>query len=133
WRALVDALAESRRGHDVRVVAISVGAQRHGLVAMDGAGEVIRPAKLWNDTTSGPQAAALLERHPAHLWAEQIGIVPSAAITISKLAWLAEHEPEVLEQMRHLAVPHDWLTYRLTGNHVTDRSDASGTGYFSAD
>ncbi|WP_300266109.1 xylulokinase [Microbacterium sp.] len=133
WRALRDALAESRRDNDVRIVGIGVGAQCHGLVAMDAAAEVIRPAKLWNDTTSGPQAAAALAKHPSDWWAEQIGIVPSAAITITKLAWLAEREPDALARVRHLAVPHDWLTFRLTGNHVTDRSDASGTGYFSAD
>lgn len=133
WRALSEALADSRRDHDVRIVGIGIGAQCHGLVAMDAAGDVIRPAKLWNDTTSGPQAAALIRQHPTAWWAEQIGIVPSAAITLSKLAWLAEHEPETLDRMRHLAVPHDWLTHRLTGNRVTDRSDASGTGYFSAD
>lgn len=133
WQALVSAMAEARRDVDVRIVGVSVGAQCHGLVVSDKAGRVLRPARLWNDTTSGPQAAALLERHPASWWAQQIGIVPSAAITVSKLALLAETEPDTLARARHLAVPHDWLTYRLTGRHVTDRSDASGTGYFSAD
>ena len=135
WQALVSAMAEARRAVevDVRIVGVSVGAQCHGLVASDEADRVLRPARLWNDTTSGPQAARLLERHPASWWAQQIGIVPSAAITVSKLALLAETEPDTLDRVRHLAVPHDWLTYRLTGRHVTDRSDASGTGYFSAD
>ncbi|UPL10358.1 xylulokinase [Microbacterium sufflavum] len=132
WAALVAAMAEARRGADVRIVAVGVGAQCHGLVVSDADGRVLRPARLWNDTTSAPQAAALLARHPAAWWAQQIGIVPSAAITVSKLALLAETEPETLARARHLSVPHDWLTYRLTGRRVTDRSDASGTGYYSA-
>jgi len=133
WAALVAAVRQARRGVDARVVGISVGAQCHGLVAMDADCAIIRPAKLWNDTTSAAQAAALMERGGTAWWTRQIGIAPSAAITISKLAWLRDNEPEAFDQVQHLALPHDWLTYRLTGRHVTDRSDASGTGYFSAD
>ena len=133
WAALVAAVRQASEGVDVRVVGISVGAQCHGLVAMDADGAVIRPAKLWNDTTSAAQAAALLRHHDTAWWTREIGIAPSAAITISKLAWLRDNEPRAFERVHHLAVPHDWLTYRLTGRHVTDRSDASGTGYFSAD
>ncbi len=55
----------------------------------------------------------------------------TAAFTITKLAWVAEHEPDLLSRIRSICVPHDWLTYKLTGRHVTDRSDASGTGCFS--
>lgn len=132
WSALVTAVHSAMDGVEARVVGISVGAQCHGLVATDRAGTVIRPAKLWNDTTSSAQAAELVERHGAAWWAEQIGIVPSAALTITKLMWLRDNEPEAFSRIAHLAVPHDWLTYRLTGRHVTDRSDASGTGYFSA-
>jgi xylulokinase len=82
---------------------------------------------------SAGQAAALMRHAGTAWWTRQTGIAPSAAITISKLAWLRDNEPETFERVHHLAVPHDWLTYRLTGRHVTDRSDASGTGYFSAD
>ncbi len=132
WDALVRAVREAMSGHDVHVVALSVGAQCHGLVAMDASGAVLRPAKLWNDTTSAGQAQALLDARGLSWWTQQMGIAPSAALTISKLAWLRENEPAVFDRVRHLAVPHDWLTFRLTGAHVTDRSDASGTGYFSA-
>ncbi|MDN5794353.1 MAG: xylulokinase [Intrasporangium sp.] len=133
WQALVAAVRVATQGLDARVVGIAVGAQCHGLVATDAEGQVLRPAKLWNDTTSAAQSAALVEKYGTPWWAEQIGVTPSAAITITKLAWLRDHEPQTLARVRHLAVPHDWLTYRLTGRHVTDRSDASGTGYFSAD
>lgn len=132
WSALVAAVREATRGRDVRVISISVGAQCHGLVAMDGDGNVIRPAKLWNDTTSAAHAQALLDARGLSWWVEQMGIAPSAALTISKLSWLRDNEPTAFDRIRHLAVPHDWLTFRLTGSHVTDRSDASGTGYYSA-
>ena len=136
WNAFKGALADALvAGHlNAREVdAISVAAQCHGLVAMDAKGETIRPVKLWNDTTSAPQASALVDRFGVEWWVRTVGSVPTAAFTITKLAWMAEHEAELLRQVRAVCVPHDWLTYKLTGRHVTDRSDASGTGYFSID
>lgn len=133
WQAFVLAFEEAKRGADVRVVSISVGAQCHGLVALDGAGTVLRAAKLWNDTASADQSAQLIDRYGVAWWTNEIGVIPSTPITISKLVWLHENEPEILDATRSLMLPHDWLTYRLTGRRVTDRSDASGTGYFSAD
>lgn len=111
--------------------AIAVGAQCHGLVTMDAQGRVLRSVKLWNDTTSSPQAAAMVASKGIAWWVRTVGSAPTAAFTITKLAWLAEHEPHVLQQVRAACVPHDWLTYKLSGRHVTDRSDASGTGYYS--
>ncbi|MGA8209176.1 MAG: xylulokinase [Nocardioidaceae bacterium] len=125
--ALTDAGAAAR---DVR--SISVAAQCHGLVALDRRGAVVRPAKLWNDTTSSPQMRRLLERMPAAEWARRTGSVPTAAFTVSKLAWLQEREPENFARTATVLLPHDWLTFRLTGETVTDRSEASGTGYFDA-
>jgi xylulokinase len=133
WEALVAAVREAKKDVAVRVVALSVGAQCHGLVTMDSGGSVIRSAKLWNDTTSAALATALVDRYGTSWWAKEVGIVPSAAVTISKLFWLRENEPDAFARVRYLSVPHDWLTYRLTGQHVSDRSDASGTGYFSAE
>ncbi|WP_309105114.1 xylulokinase [Microbacterium sp.] len=133
WQALVGAVRQAMAGLDVRVKGISVGAQCHGLVVLDERGEVIRSAKLWNDTTSAEYASEFVQRFGTAWWAEQIGVVPSAAITITKLAWLRDNEPEHFARMRRIALPHDWLTLRLSGRHVTDRSDASGTGFFSAD
>ncbi len=64
-------------------------------------------------------------------WADVIGTVPVASITITKLAWLREHEPEHFARVAHVLLPHDWLTLQLTGELCTDRGDASGTGYWS--
>jgi xylulokinase len=132
------ALGEAGRGLLDRADAIGVAAQQHGMVVLDEAGQVIRPALLWNDMRSAPQAAALIAElgGPAE-WARRTGSVPTASFTVTKLRWLAEHEPAAAERTAHALLPHDWLTWRLTGSGggpvqaATDRGDASGTGYFS--
>jgi xylulokinase len=127
WDALSDLLDE----HGRDVPAISIAGQQHGMVVLDDARRVLRPAKLWNDTESAPEAAALVQRWGERRWADVIGTVPVASITITKLAWLREHEPEHFARVAHVLLPHDWLTLQLTGELSTDRGDASGTGYWS--
>jgi len=132
------ALGQAGRGLLDRADAIGVAAQQHGMVVLDQAGQVIRPALLWNDMRSAPQAAALIAElgGPAE-WARRTGSVPTASFTVTKLRWLAEHEHSAAERTAHVLLPHDWLTWRLTGwrggpvEPATDRGDASGTGYFS--
>ena len=135
------ALGEAGRGLLDRADAIGVAAQQHGMVVLDEGGQVIRPALLWNDMRSAPQAAALIAElgGPAE-WARRTGSVPTASFTVTKLRWLAEHEPAAAERTAHVLLPHDWLTWRLGGRAgsrggvveaATDRGDASGTGYFS--
>lgn len=114
------------------VAALSVAAQCHGLVPLDGSDRVLRPAKLWNDTTAAPHWRRLREVMSDADWARRVGSVPTAAFTVGKLAWLASEEPHHFDAMRHVLLPHDYLTLRLTGRHVTDRSEASGTGYYDA-
>jgi xylulokinase len=118
---------------DPEVAAISVAAQQHGCVAVDDDGEVIRPAKLWNDTTTAPDAGWLMSQLPAGAagWAQACGSVPVAAFTIAKLSWLHRSEPEHWRRMARVCLPHDWMTWQLSGRFVTDRGDASGTGYWS--
>ncbi len=105
------------------------------MVCLDEAGEVVRPALLWNDTRSADAAADLVAELGARYWAEAVGSVPVASFTVSKLRWLAEHEPDSAARTAAVCLPHDWLSWRLAGAEsiaglVTDRSDASGTGYF---
>lgn len=126
------------------VAALSVGGQQHGMVCLDAAGEVIRPALLWNDTRSAQSAADLIVELGdgdvavgARTWATATGSVPVASYTITKLRWLADHEPENASRIAAVCLPHDWLTWKLSGSAsletlVTDRSDASGTGYFDS-
>jgi len=112
-------------------VAIAVAAQQHGLVALGADGQVLRPAKLWNDIESAADAQALLTDLPPAAWARACGSVPVPSFTITKLRWLLRCEPDTLRRTASIMLPHDWLTFRLTGRRTTDRGDASGTGYWS--
>ena len=129
WQALIQAVHEAARYDDV--VAIAVGGQQHGMVVLDGDGEPIRPAKLWNDTESAADSERLIAETSPTAWASACGSVPVPAFTITKLAWLARNEPGNFERVKSVLLPHDYLTLQLTGRNVTDRGDASGTGYWS--
>ncbi|HET6795427.1 MAG TPA: xylulokinase [Acidimicrobiales bacterium] len=133
WKALAGAVSEAVGGRSLAesVSAVSVAGQQHGLVALDEQRAVLRPAKLWNDTEAAPDAGWLLTRMSGAEWAASTGSVPTAAFTVAKLSWLHRVEPERFERLAHVLLPHDWLTAMLTGRLVTDRGDASGTGYWS--
>jgi xylulokinase len=131
WRALGKAGA----GLLDRADAIGVAAQQHGMIVLDEAGQTIRPALLWNDLRSADAAIELVaELGGPAWWASNTGSVPTASFTVTKLRWLAEHEPISAARVARVVLPHDWLTWRLAGPGgvpTTDRGDASGTGYFS--
>ncbi|MEP6299105.1 MAG: FGGY family carbohydrate kinase, partial [Ilumatobacter sp.] len=121
-----------RQAGDPDVVAISVAGQQHGMVALDAADRSVHPAKLWNDMESAADADWLVERlGGASAWADAVGSVPVAALTITKLSWLHRTRPDAWAGVARILLPHDELTRRLTGRHTTDRGDASGTGYWS--
>ncbi|WP_405473437.1 xylulokinase [Paenarthrobacter ilicis] len=146
WAALQEAIAQAGGLDDVD--ALAVGGQQHGMVCLDQDGEVVRPALLWNDTRSAPDAEQLIldagngdAAAGASFWAATTGTVPVASLTATKLHWLARNEPESAQRTAAVCLPHDWLSWRLAGHGPgtgsldmlrTDRSDASGTGYFSA-
>jgi xylulokinase len=129
WEALRAALTETGRAGEVG--AISVAGQQHGLVVTDDAGRPLRPAVLWNDTRSAPDAAQLRDALGAEAWAERVGVVPVPSFTVTRWAWLRRTEPEVAGATRAIRLPHDWLNERLCGRGATDRGDASGTGWWS--
>ena len=130
WDALRAALAQSGRAAELD--AISVAGQQHGLVVTGAGGRPLRPAILWNDTRSAPEAADLTAAFggPA-AWAERIGLVPVPSFTATRWAWLRSNEPEVADAARAVRLPHDFLTERLSGRAATDRGDASGTAWWS--
>ncbi|MFJ5997681.1 xylulokinase [Streptomyces sp. NPDC092370] len=132
WDALCEALNQcGDAAHEA--AAVSVGGQQHGLVTLDGRGEPVRPALLWNDVRSAPQARRLTEElGGAKFWADRTGSVPAASFTVTKWAWLAEHEPEAVRATKAVRLPHDYLTERLTGQGTTDRGDVSGTGWWAS-
>jgi xylulokinase len=134
WR---EALALAGEDLLFNAAAVGVAGQQHGMVVLDQNAEVIRPALLWNDLRSAGAAAALVAERGPRWWAERTGSVPNASFTVTKLRWLAEHEPGNAARVDRVMLPHDWLTWGLiagpptTKEPVTDRGDASGTGYFS--
>ena len=142
WRALLAAFANAGGLDDV--AAVSIAGQQHGMVVLDAHGVVLRPALLWNDTRSAPAALDLIAEAGAEALANATGTVPVASITSTKLRWLRDAEPDHARLVAAVALPHDWLTWRLLGYGpeaespsgpvlealATDRSDASGTGYF---
>ena len=131
WQALSDALSDIKEPYD----AISIAGQQHGMVALDNDGKVIRDALLWNDTRSDRAAEKLNQEIPdIH---ERTGSKLVASFTASKVRWLAESEKDNASKVSAVALPHDWLSWKLTGSDsvtdlFTDRSDASGTGYFDS-
>lgn len=132
WRAFQDASAGILDG----VEALAIGGQQHGLVLLDEDGAPVRPALLWNDNRSADDATDLVnELGGPKEWAERVGSVPVASFTVTKLRWVARHEPASVERAVAAMLPHDYVTHRLrglTGEPTTDRGDASGTGYWSA-
>lgn len=143
WDALQEAIFDA--GGLADVTALSVSGQQHGLVLLDAHGQVLRPALLWNDTRSASSADALVAELGAAELAGRCGSVPVASFTITKLRWVRDQEPAIATRVAAVALPHDWLSWRLRGygpaassplgpdleQLVTDRSDASGTGYWS--
>jgi xylulokinase len=135
WKTALDSAIAQAGGLD-DVAAIAVGGQQHGMVALDESGEVIRPALLWNDTRSAAQAESLnSEMGGNQAIADAVGSVLVASFTASKVRWLAENEKKNADRVYSIALPHDWLSWQLQGGKdfsklFTDRSDASGTGYF---
>jgi len=128
--SLASALAQTGRAEDV--AAISVGGQQHGLVVLDAAGRPLRNAPLWNDTRSATDARDLVESlgGPDEC-AKRVGSVLTSSFTVTHWAWLRRTEPETAGAARRVMLPHDYLNFCLTGAATTDRSDASGTGWWS--
>ncbi|SDN68883.1 xylulokinase [Geodermatophilus sp. DSM 45219] len=137
WESALDRALAQAGGLD-DVAAVAVGGQQHGMVCLDDDGAVVRPALLWNDTRSAGAARDLTaELGGGQAWADAVGLVPVASFTVTKLRWLADAEPANAARTAAVCLPHDWLTWRLAGAPgldalVTDRGDASGTGYWSA-
>lgn len=140
WQALQMALTQAGGLEDV--AAVSIAGQQHGMVLLDKRGEVVRDALLWNDVRSASSARDLIadletaEVSGEQQWAERTGLVPVASFTASKLRWVADNEKELMERAAAVCLPHDWLSWKLAGltdieKLKTDRSDASGTAYFS--
>lgn len=140
WNALLEAFIGA--GGLADVDAISIGAQMQGMICLDKDGRVIRDAMLWNDTSCAPSIDALNKELGFEEWIRRTGCPLVVASTVAKARWLRDNEPENAERTAAICLPHDYLTWRLRGfgpenpkldELTTDRSDASGTGYWSAE
>jgi xylulokinase len=131
WHAFELACDEAGVLDRNKPASIAIAGQQHGLVVLDGSNNVLRPAKLWNDTESAADAEALIDLLGPGGWAAACGSVPVASFTITKLRWLRRCEPSIFSELGRLLLPHDWLTAQLTGEATTDRGDVSGTGWWS--
>ncbi len=129
--AAVRGVVAASGGHGGEVRAMGVSGQQHGLVVLDAEQQVIRPAKLWNDTETAPQNEEMVRRMGGKAaWFARFGVVPLTGYTVSKLLWLKEREPENFARVRHVLLPHEYLNWWLTGEMRAEAGDASGTGFF---
>lgn len=129
---LAFANAIDRAGVQARdIVAIGVSGQQHGMVAIDAAGVPVYPGKLWNDTESSAENAALVEALGGDAGClEKLGLILQTGYTASKVAWLRAHRREAYDRIATILLPHDYLNFYLTGERCSEAGDASGTGYF---
>lgn len=126
--ALAGALAESGLGAS-DITAIGISGQQHGFVPLDEADNVIRPAKLWCDTATAPEAGELIQAAGGNTaLIKRTGNTIPAGFTASKIAWLRKHEAGNFDRLRTILLPHDYLNFHLTGERRMEHGDASGTG-----
>ena len=127
WNAVLSGIKELAQREDLsRIAAIGCGGQMHGLVALDAEDNVIRPAILWNDGRTAEETDYLnsvIGRDKLSEWTANIAF---AGFTAPKLLWMRKHEPELFARIRRIMLPKDYINFKLTGEHATDFSDASG-------
>ncbi|MER3438304.1 MAG: xylulose kinase, partial [Chloroflexota bacterium] len=128
WWAALQIAVSSALHPDLTVRGIAVAGQQHGLVMLDREGKPVRPAPLWNNVDAAPDAERLNQLAD---FATEVGTRLVSSITIAKLAHIARTAPHDLERTDAVCLPHDYLNYRLTGRLVTDRGEASGSGWWS--
>jgi xylulokinase len=133
WRATVSSIRdalENAGGTGSDVVAIGLTGQMHGMVLLDAKGEVLRPCIMWNDQRTGAECAEITERVGAERAIRITGNPVLAGFTGPKIAWTRKNEPEIFSRAAKWLLPKDYIRYRLTGEFVTEPSDASGTAFF---
>ena len=123
----IDGLKELLDGSNIDLVAgISFGGQMHGLVTLDDADNVIRPAILWNDGRTTKETEYLNNEIGKSKLSEYTANIAFAGFTAPKILWMQNNEPELWKKVRKIMLPKDYLAYRMSGTFCTDYSDASG-------
>ncbi|PJF47519.1 MAG: xylulokinase [Chloroflexi bacterium] len=132
WRGTSEAIRQvlaqaGASGHDVRGIGLS--GQMHGLTLLDRAGNVLRPAILWNDQRTAAQCDEIVHRAGGPMRTrELVANLPATSYTAPKLLWVREHEPDVYARVAHVLLPKDYIRYKLSGEFATEVGDATGTG-----
>ncbi|HTV39592.1 MAG TPA: xylulokinase [Candidatus Sulfotelmatobacter sp.] len=132
WVAAVDAtvqnVLEGLGGRQKEVAGIGVSGQQHGFVPLDSEARVIRPAKLWCDTSTVEECDLMRKQFGgANYFIERVGLDMLPGFTAPKILWLKRHEPENFRKLSTVLLPHDYLNYQLTGQFRMEYGDASGT------
>jgi xylulokinase len=127
WRGTQAVLGRLAGELGSRIAGIGLTGQMHGSVFLDSAGEVIRPALLWNDQRTGKQCAEITERVGADRLRQITGNPALTGFQAPKVLWLRDEEPECYARVAHVLLPKDYVRLRLTRELATDASDAAGT------
>jgi xylulokinase len=134
WQATRDALEKLRQQHRdgyAAIEAIGLSGQMHGAVLLDSADQVLRPAILWNDTRSARECEEMMAELPSA--AQLAGSLIMPGFTAPKLRWVARHEPTTFAKVAKVLLPKDYVRLHLTGEHISDMSDASGTSWLDVE
>ena len=134
WNATVSALNELSKTHPselLQVKSIGLAGQMHGAVLLDENGDVLRPAILWNDVRSAAECEELEELEPEFKELSGNPIFPG--FTAPKLLWVAKHEPKIFSKIAKVLLPKDYLRFRLSGEYISEMSDAAGTLWLDID
>ncbi|MHC4768943.1 MAG: xylulokinase [Planctomycetota bacterium] len=133
WKATAASIRAVRAEAGIgagQVGGVGLTGQMHGLVALDAAGDVLRPAILWNDQRCAAQCETIHERLGAETVLARAGKPALASFTAPKILWVREHEPDVFSAIAQVLLPKDYIRWRLTGKFFSDVADASGTLLF---
>jgi xylulokinase len=114
-----------------RISAIGLTGQMHGLILLDEAGKVLRPAILWNDQRTQSQCDEIHQRIGREQFIQITGNVALTGFTAPKILWVKENEPDVFAKARHVLLPKDYIRFRLTGEYAMDKADGAGTVLFN--
>ncbi len=130
WNGAVNSIKQvlaktNLAGEDI--AAIGLTGQMHGLTLLDQAGEVLRPAMLWNDQRTGPQCDAIRERLGKQRLVALTGNDALTGFTAPKILWVRDHEPDIFAKAKHILLPKDYIRFKLTGDYATDKAGAAGT------
>ncbi len=130
WNALNTAMLELRAKNALemkKVIAVGLSGQQHGATLLDQSNRILRPAILWNDGRASVECVSLMQSVPNAC--DIVGSVIMPGFTAPKLGWVKKHEPDIFKKTHKILLPKDYLRLLMSGDHATDLSDASGTGW----